>query len=110
MIKPDKYLVPRTVVIFVWACVDLGLQAYKRYTADPAAQSVSFSGHFVGFVGGMSFGAYILKNDVERPGELYIRWIMISIYLTGVIFVRSVLLFHSFLIINRGVFFFWFNV
>ena len=30
-IPKDKYLIPRTAVIFTWACVDLGLQAYKRY-------------------------------------------------------------------------------
>jgi hypothetical protein len=38
-------------------------------------------GHFIGFIAGITFGTYILTNDVERAGELYIRWGGISVYL-----------------------------
>ena len=34
----------------------------------------------------MLFGTYIIKNDVERAGELYIRWTGISVYMAGLVF------------------------
>jgi hypothetical protein len=45
--------------------------------------AVSIAGHFVGFAGGVLFGSFIIKNDVERTGELYIRWTGISVYMYG---------------------------
>lgn len=82
----DKYLMARTVVVFAYAAQDLGRQAYKWYTADADMAAVSIAGHFVGFAGGVLFGCFIIKNDVERSGELYIRWTGISVYMCGIVF------------------------
>jgi hypothetical protein len=48
--------------------------------------AVSIAGLFVGFAGGVLFGSFIIKNDVERTGELYIRWTGISVYMCGIVF------------------------
>lgn len=50
--------------------LDLGSQIYKRYSDTES--TVSFAGHFVGFVAGITFGCYILKNVESRKGELYV--------------------------------------
>jgi len=64
--------------------LDLGSQIYKRYSDTES--TVSFAGHFVGFVAGITFGCYILKNVESRKGELYIRWGSISVFVTGLFF------------------------
>ena len=63
--------------------LDLGFQISKYYKAkeDDQAESVSFAGHFVGYVAGVTFGCYILKNIEPRMGELYIRQVRRSPFL-----------------------------
>jgi hypothetical protein len=53
----------------------------RALVRGPCPWPLFLQGHFIGFIAGITFGTYILTNDVERAGELYIRWGGISIYL-----------------------------
>ena len=48
--------------------------------------NVSYAGHYAGFIFGVTFGTYILRNMQETTVELYIRWSGITIACTGVVF------------------------
>lgn len=86
---------PRLIATVTLAGLDLGNQIWKRFNAE-GESSVSFAGHFVGFVGGITFGTYILHNIKERPLELYVRWGGIATYVSGVIFAVFYNIFYTY--------------
>jgi hypothetical protein len=45
--------------------------------------SSSYVAHIAGFVGGLTYGTYVLKNTTQLQHEVYIRWFGIGVFGCG---------------------------
>jgi rhomboid-related protein 1/2/3 len=93
-----QYKWPRMLGTVILTSLDLGFQVTKYYKAkaNDETESVSFAGHFVGYVAGVTFGCYILKNIEPRTGELYIRWGSVAVFMAGLMFAVFWNIFYTF--------------
>jgi rhomboid-related protein 1/2/3 len=84
-----KYLL--AAFLGVLTCLDFGSAIYSRYNGEDS--NISFAGHMGGFLMGVTFGTYILKNDTLSGIEVYFKWFGISFACCGLLFG---ILFNSF--------------
>lgn len=71
--------------LFILTALDFGSAIWTRYNSDEESK-VSFAGHAGGFVMGISFGTYMLKNEEFTATEVYFKWFGISLATTGLAF------------------------
>mmetsp|Transcript_10590 Transcript_10590/g.27221 ORF Transcript_10590/g.27221 Transcript_10590/m.27221 type:complete len:367 (+) Transcript_10590:71-1171(+) len=70
--------------LFILTAVDFGNSVYQRY--GKGETGVSYAAHVGGFLMGVTFGVYLLKNAKRTWYETYIKWFGVSTAITGVIF------------------------
>lgn len=80
--SPTKELV--SVFLFILTALDFANSVYQRYALGD--EGVSYAAHFGGFLMGLTFGVYLLRNKEVTTNEIYIKWFGVSTAATGVVF------------------------
>lgn len=78
------YNVIRALFLGSLLIADLVNSLYQRYYIQN--ESVSYTGHFSGFLAGMTLGVYILKNLRVHPWEVVVKWTGLGCALVGIFF------------------------
>lgn len=55
------------------------VNAIVQRSDTDAETTTSYAGHFCGFIMGITFGTYILKNLAVRWWEVYVRWVGVAL-------------------------------
>lgn len=71
--------------LFLFCAADLANSIYKYSQAEPG-MGTSYTGHLGGFLMGVTFGSYILKNARVSQAEVWLGVFGISLAITGIIF------------------------
>eukprot|EP00035_Acanthoeca_spectabilis_P023032 m.447263 g.447263 ORF g.447263 m.447263 type:complete len:366 (-) comp19494_c0_seq1:53-1150(-) len=73
-----------SIFLFILTALDFGNSVYQRY--GKGETGISYAAHLGGFLMGVTFGVYMLRNKIETWYEIYIKWFGASTAITAVIF------------------------